>query len=150
MVRTDRRSAHGALRLADVPFVTIKLNHETPFFPAGLPVPLKFQQPGTQHMELDILTVHREPVIHAAPPRRKSPRVHPGAAFGQELPPADMRALIDALGRTPYQRTTHYVRATADRAAAAMQAAPLGEVVNPPPRLRPRRRDREVVLFGPP
>jgi FO synthase len=68
-----------------------------------------------------------------------------GAAFGQELAPGEMRSLITAVQRVPYQRTTLYADAPAERVAAAMAAAPLQEVVNAPPRRRPKARDRQLV-----
>ena len=71
-----------------------------------------------------------------------------GAEFGQEFPPAEMRALIEAMGREPYQRTTLYGEATVERGAIAMDAAPLAEVVNAPPQHRARARDRRLVRFG--
>lgn len=71
-----------------------------------------------------------------------------GAAFGQELAPRDMHALIDALGRRPQQRTTLYADAPVDRNAAAMGAAPLSDVVNARPRRRARPVDRQLVRFG--
>jgi FO synthase len=48
-----------------------------------------------------------------------------GAAHGQELAPAQMQALIGALGRPWRQRTTLYADANAERAQAAASAAPL-------------------------
>jgi FO synthase len=71
-----------------------------------------------------------------------------GAAFGQELPPRTMHALLGEMRRVPYQRTTLYAQAPAERVAAAMAAAPLEEVVNPPPRRRPQAKDRHLVRFG--
>ncbi len=71
-----------------------------------------------------------------------------GAAYGQELPPGEMRALAGAAQRVPYQRTTLYARAPEERAALAMQAVPLEEVVNPPLRRGARSRDRHLVRFG--
>jgi FO synthase len=68
-----------------------------------------------------------------------------GAAFGQELPPEAMDALIEDAGRTPYQRTTLYGQAPAERAAASFDAAPLAATVNPPPR---RHRAGDLVRFG--
>jgi FO synthase len=69
-----------------------------------------------------------------------------GAAFGQELPPEAMVALIEAAGRVPYQRTTLYGAAPAARTAASFGAPPLAATVNPPP----RRHDRagELVRFS--
>jgi FO synthase len=71
-----------------------------------------------------------------------------GAAFGQELPPRAMEELIGELGRAPYQRTTVYGEAPAERIAASFRAAPLAEPVNPPPRRPERARDRLLVRFG--
>lgn len=71
-----------------------------------------------------------------------------GAAFGQELPPREMRALITTVQREPYQRTTLYGMAGAERVAAAMDAAPLSDAINPPLRPRARTRDRQLVRFG--
>jgi FO synthase len=69
-----------------------------------------------------------------------------GAAFGQELPPQAMDALIEAAGRVPYQRTTLYGEAPAERSAASFGAAPLAPTVNPPPRRH--ERAKELVRFG--
>ena len=71
-----------------------------------------------------------------------------GAAFGQELPPRAMEELIRELGRVPYQRTTVYGEAPAERVAASFRAPPLAETVNPPPRRPERARDRLLVRFG--
>ena len=71
-----------------------------------------------------------------------------GAAFGQELPPGEMRALIAAMQREPYQRTTLYTQAPAERGTTAMDAAPLTDVVNPPLRHRAKVKDRRLVRFG--
>ena len=71
-----------------------------------------------------------------------------GAAFGQELPPRAMEELIRELGRAPYQRTTVYGEAPAERVAASFRAQPLAETVNPPPRRPERARDRLLVRFG--
>jgi FO synthase len=71
-----------------------------------------------------------------------------GAAYGQEFPPRDMQQLITELERIPRQRTTLYTQAPVERFAAAMRAAPLEEVVNPPPRRRTRSGDRQLVRFG--
>jgi FO synthase len=69
-----------------------------------------------------------------------------GAAFGQELPPQTMQGLIEAAGRQPYQRTTLYGKAPAERVAASFEAAPLTAAINQPP----RRREpvKELVRFG--
>jgi FO synthase len=71
-----------------------------------------------------------------------------GAAFGQELPPRAMEELIRELGRVPYQRTTVYGEAPAERVAASFRAQPLAETVNPPPRRSEGARDRLLVRFG--
>jgi FO synthase len=71
-----------------------------------------------------------------------------GAAFGQELPPAAMEALIRQIGRAPAQRTTTYGEVSAERVAASLGAAPLAEVVNRPPRRRERAGGQSLVRFG--
>ena len=48
-----------------------------------------------------------------------------GAVHGQEMPPEAMEALIRSLGREPWQRTTLYRPAPANRVAASFGAAPL-------------------------
>jgi FO synthase len=69
-----------------------------------------------------------------------------GAAFGQELPPEAMQALIESAGREPYQRTTLYGQAPAERTAASFEAAPLEATINPPP--RGHGHAKELVRFG--
>lgn len=72
-----------------------------------------------------------------------------GAAFGQELPPEHMEALILEAGRTPRQRTTLYGEVSEARRAAAFEAAPLREVVNRPATRHERRADPiELVRPG--
>jgi FO synthase len=71
-----------------------------------------------------------------------------GAAFGQELPPQAMQALIGELGRMPRQRTTTYAEVPAERVHASFRAAPLAEPVNRPPQRRERARDQHLVRFG--
>ena len=71
-----------------------------------------------------------------------------GAAFGQELPPQAMEALIREIGRLPGQRTTVYGEAPAERTQASFRAAPLSEPVNPPPRRRERSGHPVLVRFG--
>jgi FO synthase len=71
-----------------------------------------------------------------------------GAAFGQEMPPADMEALIRSAGRPSRQRTTLYADAPPDRVAASFAAAPLTPPENTPPRHTPRRRRERPVRFG--
>ena len=69
-----------------------------------------------------------------------------GAAFGQEMPPEAMEALIESAGRLPYQRTTLYREAPAERNAASFGAPPLAPTVNPPPRRK--EHAAELVRFG--
>ena len=64
-----------------------------------------------------------------------------GATHGQEMPPAEMEALIRGAGRTPEQRTTAYGTPTADRVRASFDAPPLSDVVNTPPQKSQRRDD---------
>jgi len=61
-----------------------------------------------------------------------------GAAHGQELPLADIEALIAAIGRRPSQRTTLYGPAPAARRHAALSAVPLTPMVQTPARRRAR------------
>ena len=64
-----------------------------------------------------------------------------GAAHGQELPPAEMEALIAAAGRHPAQRTTLYRPVAAERRRAGARCVmPLAPVVQTPaPGLKARR-----------
>jgi FO synthase len=55
-----------------------------------------------------------------------------GAVYGQEMPPEAMEALIGALGRAPWQRTTLYAPAPTNRTAASFAAAPLAPPVDTP------------------
>jgi FO synthase len=55
-----------------------------------------------------------------------------GTEHGQELPPAEMEAIIRAAGRTPLQRTTLYQPAGAERRRASFAAAPLSPIVETP------------------
>ena len=71
-----------------------------------------------------------------------------GASFGQELPPAQMQALIRSIGRRPRQRTTLYADAPAERVAAAEAAAELAPVENTPAQRTPRSRRERPVRFG--
>jgi FO synthase len=56
-----------------------------------------------------------------------------GTQHGQELAPAEMRAIIHSLGRVPQQRDTLYRAVSAEREAAAEIAEPLGAVLQTPP-----------------
>ena len=72
-----------------------------------------------------------------------------GAAFGQELTPEQMDALIRSAGRTPKQRTTLYADPPAAQVERSYNAKPLAEPANPPlgeQRLtRPRRLSRPLA-----
>ena len=59
-----------------------------------------------------------------------------GAQHGQELEPARMDGLIRRAGRDPWQRTTLYAAAPAERVAASYRASPLQQVINTPFRKR--------------
>jgi FO synthase len=58
-----------------------------------------------------------------------------GAVHGEELPPADMEALIRSIGRKPAQRTTFYEEVSDERRETSFAAAPLA-----PPILTPAYR----------
>ena len=62
-----------------------------------------------------------------------------GASHGQELPPAEMEALIRSADRVPRQRTTLYVDVQADRRRASFEAPPLQPVSQSPIRAKPRK-----------
>jgi len=55
-----------------------------------------------------------------------------GAAYGQEMPPERMEALIRSAGRAPRQRTTLYGEPPEERVHASFAAPPLAEPRNPP------------------
>ena len=57
-----------------------------------------------------------------------------GADIGQEMPPADMDALIESIGRDPQQRGTLYQVANAAQCERSYHAAPLVEIHNRPAR----------------
>ncbi len=71
-----------------------------------------------------------------------------GAAFGEELPPQSLEALIRDVGRTPRQRTTLYADAPAERIAASFAAGDLTPPVNTPPRRAGARPSAAPVRFG--
>jgi FO synthase len=48
-----------------------------------------------------------------------------GAMYGEELPPAELEALIRSIGRSPRQRTTLYGDPPAEQHSASFTAAPL-------------------------
>ena len=57
-----------------------------------------------------------------------------GAAHGQEMPPEAMEQIIRDLGRDPWQRTTLYQAAPAERQRASFNAAPLAPPIDTPAR----------------
>jgi FO synthase len=57
-----------------------------------------------------------------------------GAVHGQEMPPEAMEELIRSLGRTPWQRTTLYRNAPAERTTCSFGAAPLSPPTDTPAR----------------
>ena len=72
-----------------------------------------------------------------------------GAAFGEELPPADMEALIRACDRLPRQRTTFYGTPAAERIDASFAAAALApKVETRTARARPSGPRSIPVRFG--
>jgi FO synthase len=54
-----------------------------------------------------------------------------GATFGEELPPAEMEALIKSLGRSPRQRTTLYGDPPVQQQSVSFSAAPLKRQAEP-------------------
>jgi FO synthase len=71
-----------------------------------------------------------------------------GAAFGQEMPPERMEAMIRAAGRIPRQRTTLYGTPAPERVAASFGAPPLAEPLNPPLDTSGLRRPVRLVRPG--
>jgi FO synthase len=65
-----------------------------------------------------------------------------GTQHGQELPPAEMDALIKSINRVPLQRTTLYGIPPADQRRASYLAAPLAPVVQTPLRRAGREATR--------
>ena len=63
-----------------------------------------------------------------------------GTTHGQELPPAEMEALIRSVSRTPRQRTTLYAAPPAEAGRRSFAAAELAPIVQTPVRLRQARR----------
>ncbi|GAC1640030.1 MAG: bifunctional FO biosynthesis protein CofGH [Ktedonobacteraceae bacterium] len=63
-----------------------------------------------------------------------------GGEFGQELPPAQMEALIHEIGRVPLQRTTLYQPVSEERHRAAFAAAELQPIVLTPSKRYARTR----------
>ncbi|HVS66706.1 MAG TPA: 5-amino-6-(D-ribitylamino)uracil--L-tyrosine 4-hydroxyphenyl transferase CofH [Thermoanaerobaculia bacterium] len=71
-----------------------------------------------------------------------------GAAHGQEMPPAELEALIRACGRIPRQRSTIYGPVEAERRETSFAAAPLAVIVNNPARRYERAGPVELVRPG--
>ncbi|MBV8748044.1 MAG: hypothetical protein JO134_23690 [Xanthobacteraceae bacterium] len=63
-----------------------------------------------------------------------------GTIHGQELPPAEMEALIRSVTRTPRQRTTLYSAPPAPARCRSFAAAELAPIVQTPVRPRQTRR----------
>jgi len=59
-----------------------------------------------------------------------------GNQHGEEMPPAELDALIDRAGRIPRQRTTLYGAARDDQCARSYQAVALAPIVLTPPKRR--------------
>jgi FO synthase len=62
-----------------------------------------------------------------------------GAQHGQEMPPEAMEAMIRSMGRAPWQRTTLYRAAPAERVAASLGAPPLTPPVDTAVQARSQR-----------
>ena len=72
-----------------------------------------------------------------------------GAAFGEELPPAEMEALIRSCDRTPRQRTTFYGEPPQERIDTSFTAAPLTpKIESRQTRSKPRGPRTIPVRFG--
>jgi FO synthase len=71
-----------------------------------------------------------------------------GAAWGQELPPEQMEALIHDRGRVPRQRSTTYGPVSEERVAASFGAAPLEAIVNTAAHKYERVEPLELVRPG--
>ncbi|HEY4346595.1 MAG TPA: 5-amino-6-(D-ribitylamino)uracil--L-tyrosine 4-hydroxyphenyl transferase CofH [Gaiellaceae bacterium] len=68
-----------------------------------------------------------------------------GSAWGQELPPEQMEALIRASGRIPRQRTTLYGEPPPERVSRSFGAEPLAEPRNPHVNEARLTRPRQLV-----
>ena len=71
-----------------------------------------------------------------------------GSAWGQEMPPEQMEALIRSAGRVPRQRTTLYGVPPAEQVARSFGAAPLAETSNPHVNEARLERPRRLVRAG--
>jgi FO synthase len=61
-----------------------------------------------------------------------------GTQHGQEMPPAAMKALIRSIGRTPRQRSTLYGEVPEAVRQRGLDAEPLTDPIQTPPRSRVR------------
>ena len=68
-----------------------------------------------------------------------------GAVHGEELPPAEMEALIASIGRQPAQRTTLYEDVAPERRAASFAAAPLAAPILTPAHRYEREQPKSAV-----
>ena len=71
-----------------------------------------------------------------------------GAAWGQELPPAEMEGLIHDCGRQPRQRSTAYGSVDEERVSTSFVAPPLAEIVNSPAHKYERNAPLHLVRPG--
>jgi FO synthase len=71
-----------------------------------------------------------------------------GAAWGQELPPEQMEAVIRGRGREARQRSTTYGTVPRERVEASFGAAPLSAIVNTPAHKYERAEPLELVRPG--
>ncbi len=71
-----------------------------------------------------------------------------GAAFGEELDPRGMQALIAGIGRTPRQRSTLYADVPEERTRAGLAARPLEPAVATRPRPAAAREHAAPLRFG--
>jgi FO synthase len=68
-----------------------------------------------------------------------------GAVHGEELPPAEMEALIASIGRIPAQRTTLYEDVAPERRAVSFTAAPLAAPILTPAHRYEREQPKRGV-----
>jgi FO synthase len=71
-----------------------------------------------------------------------------GSAWGQEMPPEQMEALIRSAGRVPRQRTTLYGEPPPEQVARSFGAAPLAQTSNPHVNEARLERPRKLVRAG--
>jgi FO synthase len=71
-----------------------------------------------------------------------------GAAWGQEMPPEQMEALIRSAGRVPRQRTTLYGEPPPEQVARSYGAALLAQTANPHVNEARLERPRKLVRAG--